>query len=100
MLADRERNQQELVKGSEKKGLNISFKKRECMAVSKGNGPRCELQIGDAKIMFNILTENGKCNHEICIRIVKYKLSKILRIRKILLETKRVLNFCNISPIW
>lgn len=52
----------------------------------------CQLQIGDAKIIFNILTENGKCNHKTCIRIVKdafQKLSKILRIRKILLETKK-----------
>ncbi|MCH9665805.1 MAG: hypothetical protein K0U41_08180 [Gammaproteobacteria bacterium] len=112
LLAESEEELQDLldkvVDESKKKGLTINSKKNktECMVVSKGESPRCELKIGDITIQkikkFNYLgsmiTEDGRCDTEIRRRIgiakdSFQKLNKILKDRKLTMGTKiRVLD--------
>lgn len=51
LIADTERKlQNTLQKESENKGLNINYKKTECMVINKKMNPKCELQVRGTKI--------------------------------------------------
>ena len=91
---------------SKKKGLSINHKKTECMVISKGVSPRCELFLDEVKIkqvesfiyLGSVINGKAKCDEEIKRRIgmaknAFQKLGKILRNRKVSIETKmRIIN--------
>ena len=105
-----------VVKESGKKGLGINCKKTECMVISKKTlKSKFTLEIGGNRIgqadKFNylgsIITNDGKCDSENKRRIglardAFQKLGKVLKDRKMFMETKlRVLDCCIPHPyIW
>ena len=101
-----------MIEESKKKGLTISCKKTECMAVSKRESLACALKIEDDTIKqvhkFNylgsLLTENGKCDEEIKRRIgmandAFQKLQKIVKNRKVSLDIRKQILNCYVNPI-
>ena len=101
-----------VVEESKKKGLTINCKKTKGMVVSKGQSPACALKIGDNTIKqvqkFNylgsLLTENGKCDEEIKMRIgmakdAFQKLQKIVKNSKLSLDIRKWTLDCYVKPI-
>ena len=101
-----------VVRESKIMGLNINYKKTECLVVAKRGSPKCDLKLGDKDIKqvssFNylgsIITEDARCEKEIKRRIALAKsafskLSKLLRNRSLSIRTRMRVLYCYVHPV-